>query len=106
MLENFKLDADDRWDFNYHGTTISVINLEFKMTIQLMVNGAIVAESKGVKALTGVGDLRYELPNKELVVASVKKIQKGDTTCKVTVNNVEVPCVEHSHEKKDIIPKK
>ena len=77
-------------------------NSELKATITLKINGEVKAETKGIKAVAGIGTLEGKLPSGEIVAASLKKLNVGDTDCKVTVNGKEIELKNQSHGKKDL----
>lgn len=101
-MSAINLDTNDVYEFEYNGNTIAVENSELKATIVLKINGEAVAETKGIKAVTGIGALEGKLPSGEIVSASLKKLNIGDTDCKVTVNGKELELKNQSHGKKDL----
>jgi len=96
------LDTIDIYEFDYNGNSIVVENSELKATIFLKINGEILAEAKGVKAVTGSAVLEAQLPSKEIVSAKIQKIKLGDSECKVTVNGTAIELKNQSHAKKDL----
>ncbi len=101
-MPDIKLDTIDIYEFDYKGNSIVVENSELKATITLKINGEVKAETKGIKAVTGIGALEAKLASGEIVKASVQKIKIGDSECKVTVNGTEIELKNQSHDKKDI----
>lgn len=96
------MDTIDIYEFEYQGNSITVENSELKATIVLKINGEVKAESKGVKAVTGIGALEAKLDSGEIVSAKIQKIKVGDSECKVTVNGKEIALKTSSHGKKDL----
>ncbi len=96
------LDTYDVYEFEYNGNKITVGNSELKAKIVLMINGEVAAESTGIKAVTGIGELEGKLENGAVVKASIKKIKLGDSECKVTVDGKELTLVSENHGKKNI----
>ncbi len=101
-MSAINLDTVDIYEFDYKGNAIIVENSELKATITLKINGEVKAETKGIKAVTGIGALEGKLPSGEIVKAAIQKIKIGDSECKVTVNGTEIPLKNQSHGKKDI----
>ena len=101
-MPSINLDTNDVYEFDYNGTSITVENSETKATIVLKVNGEAKAESKGIKAVTGLGTLECKLSSGETVKASIQKIKLGDSECKVTVDGKPLQLKGQSHGKKDI----
>jgi len=97
------LDTTDVYEFDYKGTSIVVENSELKANIVLKINGEVKAESKGIKAVTGLGTLEATLATGEAVKATIQKIKLGDSECKVTVNGEPLELKAQSHGKKDIV---
>ena len=101
-MPEINLDTNDVYEFEYNGNSITVENSELKATIFLKVNGEVKAESKGIKAVTGLGSLECKLESGETVKASIQKIKLGDSECKVTVNDSPLELKSQSHGKKDL----
>ncbi|MBR1591483.1 MAG: hypothetical protein IJ666_00515 [Ruminococcus sp.] len=102
-MSAINLDTNDVYEFDYNGTSITVENSELKASIVLKVNGEVKAETKGVKAVTGLGTLECKLATGETVKASLQKIKLGDSECKVTVDGNALALKSQSHGKKDVV---
>lgn len=102
-MPELNLDTIDIYEFEYQGNQIVVENSELKATIVLKVNGEVQAETKGIKAVTGIGTLEGKLPTGEIVAAKIQKIKVGDSECTVTVNGAPVALKNESHGKKDLV---
>ncbi|MBP3760799.1 MAG: hypothetical protein J6I55_04925 [Ruminococcus sp.] len=102
-MSAINLDTNDVYEFDYKGTSIIVENSELKASIVLKINGEVKAESKGIKAVTGLGSLECKLETGETIKATLQKIKLGDSECKVTVNGNSLPLKSQSHGKKDIV---
>ena len=101
-MAGMNLDTNDCYEFVYGEHKITVENSELKATITLKVDGEVKAELKGMKAVTGLGNLECKLPSGEIVAATLQKIKLGDSECKVTVNGKPVELANQSHSKKDL----
>lgn len=98
-----QLDMIDVYEFEYNGNAIVVVNSELNPpSITLKINGEIKAEAKGIKAVTGIGQLEAKLPSGEIVSASIQKIKLGDSECKVTVNGKAIELKNQSHGKREL----
>ena len=102
-MSAINLDVNDVYEFDYNGTSITVENSELKASIVLKVNGEVKAETKGIKAVTGLGTLECKLESGEVVKAALQKIKLGDSECKVTVDGKAIELKSQSHGKKDVV---
>ena len=101
-MPSINFDTLDIYEFEYNGTVITVENSETKATIVLKANGETKAESKGIKAVTGIGALEFKLDSGETVKATIQKIKLGDSECKVTVDGKPLELKRQTHGKKDV----
>ena len=102
-MSAINLDTNDVYEFEYNGNSITVENSELKAAIVLKVNGEVKAETKGIKAVTGLGTLECKLETGETIKATLQKIKLGDSECKVAVNGNPLTLKSQSHGKKDVV---